>query len=75
MALGKYYCAYYERWHGLAAYLPAVIHYHTHFLLTIIIHVGGSNWVNTEPMKHWLPFFNNTKPIKIPEKTFLTTEH
>ena len=56
---------------GLAAYLPAVIHYHTHFLLTIITQVGGSTWVNTGPMKHWLPFLNNTKPIKIPEKPFL----
>ena len=46
-----------------AAYLPAVIHYHTHFLLTIITHVGGSNGVNTGPMKHWLPFLNNT-PFK-----------
>ena len=45
------------------AYLPAVIHYHTHFLLTIITHVGGSNGVNTGPMKHWPPFLNNT-PFK-----------
>ena len=27
-------------------YLPAVIHYHTHFLLTIITHVGGSDRTN-----------------------------
>ena len=67
----NYYSTYYLRSHGLAAYLPAVIYYHTHFLLTIIIHVGGSNWVNTGPMKHWLLFFNNTKPIKIPGKPFL----
>ena len=45
------------------AYLPAVIHYHTHFLLTIITHVGGSNGVKTGPMKHWPPFLNNT-PFK-----------
>ena len=32
----NYYYTYYKRWHGLAAYLPAVIHYHTHFLLTIV---------------------------------------
>ena len=27
-------------------YLPAVIHYDTHFLLTIITHVGGSDRTN-----------------------------
>ena len=32
-----------DRWHGLAAYLPAIIHYFIHFLLTIITHVGESN--------------------------------
>ena len=31
--------------------------------LTIITHVGGPNGVNTEPMKHWLPFLNNINPI------------
>ena len=39
----------------LHSLLPAVIYYHTYFLLTIISHVGGSNEVNTGPMKHWLP--------------------
>ena len=29
----------------------------------IIIHVGGSNGVNTGPMKRRLPFINNTNPI------------
>ena len=33
------------------------------FSFTIITHVGGSNGVNTGPMKHWLPFLNNTNPI------------
>ena len=32
------------------------------FSFTIITHVGGSNGVNTGPMKHWLPFLNNTNP-------------
>ena len=27
-------------------YLPPVVHHHTHFLLTIITHVGGSNRIN-----------------------------
>ena len=66
----NYYCTYYKRWHGLAAYSPAVIHYHTHFLLTIITHVGGSNGVTTGPMKHRLPFLNNTHPILIPKICF-----
>ena len=48
--------------------------HHTHFFITII-HVGGSNGVNTRPMKHWLPFLNNTSPILHPENPFLTTEH
>ena len=26
-------------------------------------------------MKHWLPFLNNTNPIKIQENPFLATEH
>ena len=65
----NYYTTYYLRSHGLAAYLPAVIHYHTHFLFTIITHVGGSNWVNTGPMKHQHQAHSN------PRKTFLTTEH
>ena len=29
------------------------------FPLTLSTHVGGSNGVNTGPMKHWLPFLNN----------------
>ena len=33
------------------------------FSFTIITHVGGSNGVNTDPTKHWLPFLNNTNPI------------
>ena len=35
------------------------------FSLTIpvITNAGGSNGVNTGPMKHWLPFLNNTNPI------------
>ena len=33
------------------------------FSFTIITHVGGSSGVDTGPMKHWLPFLNNTKPI------------
>ena len=33
------------------------------FSFTIITHVGGSNGVNTGPVKHWLLFFNNTNPI------------
>ena len=33
--------------------------HHTNFFI-IIPHVGGSNGVNTGPMKHWLPFLNNT---------------
>ena len=45
------------------------------FSLTIITHVGGSNGVNTEPMKHWLPFLNNTNPLLNPRKSFLITEH
>ena len=28
---------------GLAAYLPAIIHYHIHFFFTMITHVGESN--------------------------------
>ena len=59
----NYYYTYYQRWHGLAAYSPAVIHYNIHFLFTIITHVGGSNGVNTGAMKHWLPFLSNTDPI------------
>ena len=36
--------------------------------------------MNMGPMKHWLPFLNNTNPIEIPEllllsESFLTTEH
>ena len=42
-------------WGQLHSLLPAVIYYHTYFLLIIISHVGGSNEVNTGPMKHWLP--------------------
>ena len=38
------------------------------FSFTIITHVGGSNGVDMmRLMKHWLPFLNNTNPIKIPE--------
>ena len=33
------------------------------FSFTIITHVGGSSGVDTGPMKHWLPFLNNTNPI------------
>ena len=33
-------------------------------------HVGGSNGVNTGPMKHWLPFLNSTNPPSIPENPF-----
>ena len=33
------------------------------FSFTIFTHVGGSNGVNMGPMKHWLPFLNNTNPI------------
>ena len=33
------------------------------FSFTITTHEGGSNAVNTGPMKHCLPFLNNTKPI------------
>ena len=33
------------------------------FSFTMTTHVEGSNGVNTKPMKHWLPFLNNTSPI------------
>ena len=42
----NYYYTYYLRWHRLAAYLSAVIYFHTHFLLTIITYVGGSNRID-----------------------------
>ena len=61
----KYYYTLLKIWHGSAAYLPAVIHYYTHFLLTIITHVEGSNGVNTGLTKHWLPFLNNTRTPNI----------
>ena len=35
-------------------FYKAVIHYHDHFFLTIITHVGGPNGVNMGPMQHWL---------------------
>ena len=37
------------------------------------MHKGGSNGVNTGPMKLWLPFLNNTNPIEIPEILFNDT--
>ena len=42
----NYYYTYYITWHRLAAYLPAVIQFHTQFLLTIITHVEGSNRID-----------------------------
>ena len=35
----------------------------TPIFFTIITYVGGSNGVNTGPMKHQLTFLNNTNPI------------
>ena len=84
-----YYTFLLKIWHGSAAYLPVVIYYYTHFLLTIITHVEGSNGVNTGPTKHWLPFLNNTRTPYIenkaldsnllqpkpPTKRILTTSH
>ena len=37
------------------------------------MHEGGSNWVNTGPMKLRLPFLNNTNPIYIPKTLFNDT--
>ena len=35
----------------------------TLIFFTVITHVGGSNGVNMGPIKHWLPFLNNTNPV------------
>ena len=32
-------------------------------MVIIITHVVGSNWVNMGPMKHQLPFLNNTNGV------------
>ena len=56
--------------------LCAVIHYHTHFLLTIITHVGGSHGVNTlqTHCKHIVniayPSLTSPAPLKVPENLF-----
>ena len=41
------------------------IHYHTHFLFSIITHVGGSNGVNTGPTQHSLTTATPIKSQKI----------
>ena len=35
----------------------------TLFFFTVITHVGGSNGVDTEPIKHCLHFLNNINPV------------
>ena len=42
----------------MTAHSPAVIHYYTHFPVTIITHVGGSHGVNTGP-----PFLHQPQKI------------
>ena len=46
-------------------YLPTVIHYHSHFLLTTITHVGGSNRINyISPSQCW-----NSRPSQATQFT------
>ena len=64
------YYTYYYRLHGLAFIKQTQLHITlqlsttTHFLLTIITHVGIPNGVNTGPMQHWLPFLTTATPFK-----------
>ena len=44
------------------------------FFWLFITHVGGSNGVNTGPMKHWLTFLKTPTPFN-PRKSLLTTKH
>ena len=64
----NYYTHYY-RWHWVDFIKKTQLHNSlqfstiTHFLLTIITHVGVPNGVNTVLMQHWLLFLNNSNPI------------
>ena len=60
---------------GYSLFCAVIHHHHTHFLLTIITHVGESDGVNMGPKKHCLPFLNNTSSPWSLRKSFLMTEH
>ena len=68
VSINNYYTHYY-RWRWLDFIKQTQFHISlqfstiTHFLLTIITHVGVPNGVNTGPMQHWLLFLNNGNPI------------
>ena len=43
---------------------PLKQNYHTHFLLTVITYLEGSNEVSMGPVQHWLPFVKTAALFK-----------